>query len=30
VEMLVGGLMEKGIIDKKGAKYRLRGIQGPE
>jgi ArsR family transcriptional regulator len=26
VEMLLGGLVKKGIVEKKGARYRLRGI----
>jgi len=30
VEMLVAGLVEKGIVEKKGARYRLRGIGAAE
>ncbi len=28
VEMVVGGLVEKGIVEKDGPRYRLRGIEG--
>ena len=30
VEMLLGGLMDKGIVEKKGDEFRLRGIQGSD
>ncbi|MDD1661948.1 MAG: ArsR family transcriptional regulator [Methanomicrobiales archaeon] len=29
VELLIDGLMDKGIVEKKGNRYRLRGIDSP-
>ncbi len=30
VEVLLEGLVEKGMVEKKGPQYMLRGIDGPE